>query len=116
MKPFPAHMREKRRYIIFEVVSQGKHDKKSVMKAVWDIVFESIGTFGAAESAFWVIDFDEKSQTGIVRCTNKGLDTIRACLALLGNISNKKAFIHIIKVTGTIKKAGILRTTSLKKI
>ena len=116
MKPFPAHMREKRRYIIFEVVSEGKHDKQTVMKAVWDVVFENIGIFGAAEAAFWVIDFDEESQTGIIRCTNKGVDMIRACLALLGNISNKKAFIHIIKVTGTIKKAEVLKTTSLNKI
>jgi len=106
MKPYPSHMREKRRYIVFELMAEGKPDRKSVVRALWDSVFENIGAFGAAESAFWVVDYDERKMRGIVRSTNKALDSVIACLALLSKVKNKKAFIHIIGGRGTIKKAS----------
>jgi len=109
MKPYPSSMREKRRYVVFEVVSdKGKFTREAVMKALWDTVINTIGTVGAAQAAFWLFTFDSASQKGILRCTNTSLPVIRGSLTLLQKIEGNAAFIHVKSVTGTIKKAEAL--------
>ena len=108
MKSYPPTMRERRRYILFRLESEEKHDKKSVIKALWNNAFETIGVLGASETSFWVIDFDEKSQEGVIRTNNMNLEKIEGILGFLQRVNNKKGFIHILSVTGTIKKANSL--------
>ncbi len=112
MKPYPAVMKEKRRHLLFKIVSETKHDSRSVNEALWSAVKSLYGAHGAAETGFNIEKFDEKTQTGILRCTNIGVDKIRAALALLQRVNNKKAYVHIIRVTGTIKKANEIISTS----
>lgn len=112
MKPYPSVMKEKRRHILFKMVAESKLDASSVNEALWNSVKSLIGTSGAAEASFMIERFDEKNQTGLIRCTNEGLDRIRACLTLLHKVNNKKAYVHIIRITGTIKKAdGIISSS-----
>lgn len=108
MKPFPPVMRERRRYIAFQVKAEGKLTKKEVEKSLWDNTFDYIGLLGAVESSFWLINFDEKTQKGVIRTTNKFTDKILGTLAFAEKVSNKKAVFHIKGVTGTIKKANSL--------
>jgi ribonuclease P/MRP protein subunit POP5 len=98
-------MREKRRYITFKIACASPLSKKDAIRALWDNAFDTLGSLGCADSAFWVIDFDEKTQEGIVRCDNINTARVLASLCLLRMASNKKARIHIISVTGTVKKA-----------
>lgn len=105
MKPYPPTMKEKERYIVFDVNSDASFARSQVSKALWDAVFDSIGKKGAEETSFWVMDFDEDKQKGILRANSKSVDKIRACVALLDNIENNKTIIIIKRVTGTIKKA-----------
>ena len=104
-KPYPSVMKEKRRYVVFEIVSENKFAKDEVMRALWDTVLGTIGALGAAKAAFWIFEFDARKQKGILRCTNKELPVIRGSLVLLDKINSKKAFVHVTDVTGTIKKA-----------
>lgn len=108
MKPYPPIMREKRRYIQFKLICDSKASKKEVISALWDNAFEYIGVLGAVDSSFWVMDFDEEKQQGIVRCDHLNVEKILGILGFLNKVSNKKATIHIIGVTGTIKKAKTL--------
>ena len=108
MKPFPPVMRERRRYIAFQVNAEEKLSKKELEKALWDNTFEYIGLLGAVESSFWMISFDEKKQKGVIRTTNKFTDKILGTIAFVEKVSNKKAVFHIMGVTGTIKKANSL--------
>ncbi|MEM0372404.1 MAG: Rpp14/Pop5 family protein [archaeon] len=105
MKPYPPVMREKRRYITFKIACASPLSKKDAVRALWGAALDALGYIGCADSAFWVIDFDEKTQEGIVRCGNTSVSRVLAALCLLGKASNKKARVHIISVTGTVKKA-----------
>ena len=104
MKPYPPTLKEKKRYVLFEVVSEKKFGKEEVKRAVSSILLENIGNMGLADAEFAFIDFDEKSQKGILRCRNKRLADIRAALAILSEINLYKAFLYIRAVTGSIKK------------
>ena len=104
MKPYPPVMREKRRYILCKIDAQQPITKKEAIKALWDNAFEFLGVIGAAEASFWVMDFDEKKQEAILRVNNKNVDRVLGILAFFDEVSNKKACIHIIKISGTIRK------------
>jgi len=104
MKPFPQVMKENRRYLAFEIIGEEKFKKEHVAKALWSSVFSMIGSDGAASSSFWLIDFNKEKQKGIIRCSSEWVDIIRACLCFVTMVNNKKAFVHIIKTSGTIKK------------
>ena len=105
MKPYPAAMREKRRYILFEVRSEKKPKASEVRRAVTDEVLSLIGSKGSAEAAYQFIDYDEKTMKGIIRVNNRGVDNAIQALTLVREISFNKALVHIIRVTGTVKKA-----------
>lgn len=105
MKPLPPTLREKRRYIIFQIKSSKKFTKKQVEKAVTKIVLDSIGLFGAVDSSYWLVKFDEKKQVGILRTTNKFLELIFASFGFLTEINGSEVAINLLKTTGTIKKA-----------
>jgi ribonuclease P/MRP protein subunit POP5 len=106
MKPYPPTLKSKKRYVLFEVVSDKKFGKEDVKKAIWSILHDNIGNMGLADAEFAFIDFDEKSQKGILRCTNTRLEQVRAALALLSEINLYKAFLYIRTVAGSIKKAN----------
>jgi ribonuclease P/MRP protein subunit POP5 len=106
MKPYPPTLKSKKRYVMFEVVSDKKFAKEDVKKAVWSVLHENLGNMGLADAEFSFIDFEEKSQKGILRCTNTKLEQVRAALALLSEINLYKAFLYVRTVTGSIKKAN----------
>lgn len=105
MKPYPAVMREKRRYCNFKIVSDASVSGQQVAHALRNAVVQHIGATGAASAGFLVMEFDEESQKGILRCTNKELERVRSSLAMVTEIDSKRALVHITDVTGTIKKA-----------
>lgn len=104
-KPFPPTLREKTRYLTFRIHSNHEYHKGQVINALWNTAFENLGAFDIAKSGFWLVDFDEDEQKGILRTNNKKEQRVRATLTLLKEINNKKAFIQIIKESGTLKKA-----------
>jgi ribonuclease P/MRP protein subunit POP5 len=104
MKPYPPTLKKKKRYIVFEVISGRKFGKEDVKKAVWSVLHENLGNVGLADAEISFVDFNEESQKGILRCTNKRLEQVRAALALLHEINLYKAFLYVKTITGSIKK------------
>lgn len=96
-------MREKRRYVMFRVISEKPAAPEDVRRAVTNEILSYLGTKGCAEIGYQFMDYGGKE--GIIRVNNTGVDRAIQALTLLKEISFNKAFVHIIKVTGTIKKA-----------
>ena len=105
MKPFPPTLREKRRYVIFELKSNEKFNKKQIEKAINRVMLKTLGLFGAVDSSYWLVEFDEKKQVGILRTTNKFLELVFASFGFLTEVDGKEVAVNLIKTTGTIKKA-----------
>ena len=105
MKSFPPVLRERRRYIVFKLNSPKKFVKKEVEKALTDVVFKTIGLFGAVDSSYWLVKFYEDKQIGVLRVTNEFKNVLFGSLAFLEEIKGHKLVLKLIKTTGTIKKA-----------
>lgn len=100
-------LREKKRYIAFEVISEERLDKNMVNNAIFDANKSYLGELGCAKANFKVLDYDENSKKGMIKASNKYIDYVKASLSLIKRIKNTKVIIKTMGVSGTIKNLKI---------
>lgn len=103
-KYLPPTLRDKHRYIAFQIIGERPFKKDEIKRAIWDASLSTLGTLGSARTKPWFIKFDEKSQTGIVRVDRKHVEELRFALTLVTEINGSKAIFRTLGVSGTIKR------------
>lgn len=101
-------LREKKRYLAFEILSKNKiKAHASVSKAIWQGMLSYVGTKGAAQAGLMLLPekYNERSQRGIARVSNTHVDNLKASLALITEIDAAPAIVRSIGVSGSLKKA-----------
>ena len=109
LKALMPSLREKKRYVVFEIVSKSRIKSfAGVSKAIWQGMLSFNGTHGAAQAGMWLLGekFNPQSQRGIIRVSNKGVDCLKAGLATVQEIDNVSALVRSISVSGSLKKAS----------
>ncbi|MBI5060936.1 MAG: ribonuclease P protein component 2 [Candidatus Aenigmarchaeota archaeon] len=106
-KKLPPSLRLKKRYIIFEVISEQQIEYGELVSVVWNSLLSLLGDAGASEARVWIIQnlYDNKNQRGVIRCKHDSVEEVRSSLALINIIGEGKVIIKILGVTGTIKSA-----------
>ena len=106
-KILPPTLREKERYIVFEIISESPVLYQDFSKALWFTASSFLGDLGAAESHPRIIKnlYSERMQRGIVRCRHDRTEHVRAALAMIRKIGGKDSVIKVLGITGTIKSA-----------
>lgn len=106
-KILPSTLRSKKRYIVFEVMSETPVTYGEVVAAIKNCMLELLGELSAAKSEIWIIQnlYDEKKQTGIIKCKHDATEVVRAFLSLVQFVGETRSTIRILGVTGTIKSA-----------
>jgi ribonuclease P/MRP protein subunit POP5 len=104
-KPIPASLRPTRRYIAYQVISEEKIPYADLANAIWHAILNFLGEFGVSEAEIWLVKnlYDEKKQAGIIRCSHRYLERIRAALSLVQRIGDTRVVIKVLGVSGTIK-------------
>jgi len=102
-------LREKNRYIAFEIISDVKFARDEIVKAVWNACLRFLGEKGASGTSLWIMDWDEEKQRGIIKVNHKAVDDVKAALALMPEIKKEdgnryKAVYRTLTVSGTLKK------------
>jgi len=108
LKPILPTLREKKRYLAFEILSKSKIKAHSdVSRAIWQGMLSFNGTRGVAQAGMQVLPekYNDKRQRGIVRVNHKNVDALKAGLALIQDIDTAPVSIRSIGVSGSIKKA-----------
>ncbi|MEM4263677.1 MAG: Rpp14/Pop5 family protein [Candidatus Woesearchaeota archaeon] len=107
LKPILPSLREKKRYVVFEIISKTKIDFTAASKAIWNSILNFAGTKGAAEAGIWVMNdkFNKEKQKGIIKTSHKSIDLLKAALALIKEIEGKAAIVRSIAVSGILNKA-----------
>jgi ribonuclease P/MRP protein subunit POP5 len=103
MKPLMPSLRESKRYLAFEVVSEKKMNFKTVEKAVEDACLGFFGSFGWSKANLKLVEYNDNK--GIIMMNHDGLDMVRSALLTINSIDNKKASIATKGVSGILKKA-----------
>ena len=100
-------MREKKRYLAFEIISIDKFNFIDIKKSITESAKDFLGTLGMAKAGIILLDekFNKEKQKGLIKVNNKYLNELKASLALIKMINNKKIIVKSLGVSGMLTKA-----------
>ncbi len=104
MKRLPS-MREKKRYVIFRVISEQGVDYRTVRDALWNSMTRWIGEAGLAKANVRIVRnlWRQKEQTGFVQVSPKCVDAVKVAMGLIHQIGDQRVIFQSVRVSGTIK-------------
>lgn len=109
LKPLLPSLREKKRYLLYEVISKKKFDQDDINKEINKAKNSFFGTYLSSKAGIMIMKnkFEEKTQKGVIRVNNKFVDHLKTALGLITKIKDYDAIIRTVKVSGILKKTTI---------
>ena len=106
-KHLPPILRDRKRYIIFEIISEQPVEFGDFVSSLWNAMLSFLGEYGTAESKIWLIQnlYDSKSQRGIIKCGHDAVERVRGSLSVIQIVGETKCIVKVLGVAGTIKSA-----------
>lgn len=98
-------LREKNRYIKFKVISEEPIIYSDLESGVYNVLLDFYGEYGISHTNMWLIKnlYNPDEQVGVIRCNNRSVSKIIACLGLISRLGDTRVIFKILKVSGTIK-------------
>jgi len=107
LNPLKPSLRERSRYILFSIKSEKKFSSGIVFSEIKKALLRFIGELGLSEISYRPIEFNEKTQEGIIKVNHTGVDRARASLVLIKEMEKSPGVpvsFRTIKVSGILKK------------
>ena len=108
LKPLLPTLREKKRYLAFEVLSKAKiMDFDTVSNAILHTSAEFLGQLGVSKAGLLILSdkWDKNSQRGIIRVSHKHVDNLKAALTMMDKINDDDVIVKSVGVSGILNKA-----------
>lgn len=111
LKILPPHLRNKKRYLAFEVISQKSLNRDEVISLIWAGAGSLYGSCGVSRFDLWVVKVwkcnssDKNVMKGILRCNRDEVSQVRSVFPLINRFKGKRVVFHTLGVSGTIKSA-----------
>jgi ribonuclease P/MRP protein subunit POP5 len=108
IKPLLPCLREKKRYLAFEIISESKiTDVSKVKQAIMDSCLRFLGEFGMAKAGLLILPdkYNPLLQRGLIRVSHKMANELRASLAFVQAIDGQKVIVRSVGLSGILKKA-----------
>ena len=103
-KPLLPTLRTKKRYVVYEAISEQPVRHDQVVSAVTDSFRENFGLFTLGSSGLMDTRIYDKNR-GILKINNKYLKHLGVSMAMITEINKNPAIIHAVGVSGILKKA-----------
>jgi len=95
--------KERRRYLALKIDSTETFSSGEFMNALWNTLLKLYGEYGASKTGLTLIDYNVEKQFAIIRIVHTAIENIRAAIASITEIAEKRVAIHVLHVSGTIK-------------
>lgn len=108
MAPLKPSLREKKRYIAFEIISEKPMPEfRKISGSIWQGLLSYLGSYGAAKAGVWILHdkYNPETQRGLLRVSRKEVEKVKGAFVLIDNIDNIPVIIRSIGVSGILKKA-----------
>ena len=112
LKILPPTMREAKRYIAFEVISQVPLNREDVISLIWKASLDFKGECGTSKLDLWIMkvwrcesSHHENVLRGILRCNREEVENARAVLSVITEFKGERVVFHILGISGTIRSA-----------
>ncbi len=104
MKILPSSLREKKRYIAFEVASEGEPvDRKALLDEIFFATQTLLGDMGSSQIGYRLMDFN--GSRGIMKVNLNAVEMARAAMATVCAIKGSRANVRVLGGAGTIRAA-----------
>ncbi|MBI2565081.1 hypothetical protein HYV79_03795 [Candidatus Woesearchaeota archaeon] len=104
LKQLLPSLREKKRYVLFEILSNKQHDAKSIINSLTHNYTQFHGELNLAHAGLLPL-FDTFSKNkGIIRINNLHVDDLRAALTLVSSIDQEQVIMRSLSVSGVLNK------------
>lgn len=104
LNPIPPTLREKKRYILFELNSPELLNEKEVKHAITDVLLRLFGEVGYADLNAQLMEWNPQKKQGILRCALALEHQCKAALLFVKEVAGKSATPKTLKTSGTIAK------------
>ena len=105
MNPIPLSLRDKKRYLVFELISEQTLFERDVSFDLKNLLLKLFGELGLSKMNYQFIGFDEKLKKGILKCRHTAVEDLKAGILLLKEVNGVKILPRTLKTSGTVKKA-----------
>ncbi len=105
LKPIPPTLRERNRYLAFEVISDSNPKRDEIIRAIHNLCLGFLGELGTSKAGLWLMDWDDRKKRGILKVTHRSVEEVRASLVMVKEINRSKCILRILGVSGTVKTA-----------
>ncbi len=113
LKILPPTIRDKKRYITFEVTSTVRLERDDIISMILDGSLYLNGACGTSNFELWIVklwdcrteNIKEFRMKGILRCKRGEVDSVRAVIPTINNYRGKPVILHTLGISGTIKSA-----------
>lgn len=106
IKPILPSLREKKRYLAFEIISQDKiKDFTSVNNAIFNSCFSYLGELTMAKAGIMLLKDKYKNNKGIIRVNHKNINNLKSSLMLIKKINKQDVIVRTLGLSGILKKA-----------
>jgi len=100
MKPLLPTLKEKKRYIVFEVIAEN-FDKEPLERVMEEQFLRFMGENGYSKAGIMILNDCWKKNKGILKVGTKYLDEAKMSLGLMKG----KMIVNVVGVSGTLNKA-----------
>ena len=103
MKRLLPSLRAKKRYLAFELISEEPASRNDIVREVLSSASSLLGDVTTSDCDIKVLGFENGK--GILQCSHTRVKEARASLAALTRINGKRATLHVLGASGTVKRA-----------
>ncbi|WP_440944842.1 Rpp14/Pop5 family protein [Methanosarcina sp. T3] len=103
MKRLLPSLRAKKRYLAFELISEEPVGRSDIVREVISSASSLLGDVITSDCDIRVLGFE--AGKGIIQCSHTRVKETRAALATLTRINGKRATLHVLGASGTVKRA-----------
>ncbi len=115
MKKLVSSLREKKRYIAFEVDSESGFSKEEIVNAVDASCRDFLGEYGYGKGGVMIVNDSVNGKKGVVRVNSKYVDLVKVSLMMMKSINNNKVVFKNVKTSGALKNVKNLNFKIGKK-
>lgn len=97
-------LRERKRYLAFEVLAEKEVQWNSVKKAIMLAMKDYVGINGLAEAGLLFVKNNQNK--GLLRVSHTSLNKIKAALIFITQIDNQRVIVRSLAASGMLNKAA----------
>lgn len=96
-------LKEKRRYLVYEVISEANFNYKDLKEAIINSFKDLFGLDGLSKAGLEFVEYNENK--GVIRVSTKGLDMLKASFCFVRKINKDDVVLRSLGVSGMLNKS-----------